>query len=159
MDNDDKTQDAVITEEQLSTFRPAKPAVTKGRLAGLQHLKPMNIEDFIVKHNCVNMMLEHPWIRELKLVANPYMYRSYGRANYKSNTVELSERIMKEPGFVQREVFIRAVCHFIAKKLFDEAGEGPAYRLIVQRYMRRPRGQSNSTGNVVPQTKEIETVE
>lgn len=158
MSNEDtKTDDAVITAEHLISLKPETTGL-RGRQAGFEHLKPLNIEQYIVQHQCLNMLLDHPWVRQLKLVSNPYMYKSYGRANYKTNTVELSANVLKEPIQIQREVFIRAICHFIAKKMFDESGEGQAYKLLVQRYMRRSKGQSNSTGNItVTESKEVET--
>lgn len=142
------TTGATINKEHLSSHKPKAGYSPKGRQAGYDHLKPMDMEAFIVKHECINLLLEHPWIRQLKLVSNPYMYKSLGHANYKTGTVELSEKTMKEPNAIQREVFIRTVCHFIAKKLFDEAGEGQAYKLIVARFNKKARGQSNSTATI-----------
>lgn len=149
-----KAEDRVaITKESLSTFKEApKPKQRFGRTAGFQHLKPLNMDDHLVKMDCGTLMVDYPFIRNLKLVSNPYMYASLGHANYKTNTVELSEKkLLSEPIAIQREVFIRAVAHFIAKRYFEEHGEGAGYKAIVNRYLKKTKGQSNSTANVLPQ--------
>jgi hypothetical protein len=117
----------------------------KGRKPGNHYLKLMDTEEFIVEHELMDMFVDHPWVSELTLVENPYLRENMARAKLETKTIELSTDVMKKDVSTQRDIFVRAVCHFIANKIFNERGQGQAYQLLVQRYNRKkPKGTIKS---------------
>lgn len=117
-----------------------------GRKPGTHYLKPMDMEKFISEMDCLHIYVENPEIEKLTLVENPYLRSSLVRADYDKKQIEMSAIIMKDTKAKQREMFIRALCHFLAMQFFNEPGQGDAYKLFVKRYLNKkaknklPRG-------------------
>lgn len=143
---------AIITEDDMTGFKPLNPLQYK---SGVSAIKDLNIKEFMSKNACYHIWREYPFVATLKLVSNPYMYKTLGKAEYSTNTIHLSAKLEGKPVSFIREVFIRTVSHFIADKIFDDKGTGEGYTLIVSRFLRPVKSQSNSTGRVVAQ--ELET--
>lgn len=115
-----------------------KPAVKKrpmGRQPGMVHLKAIDgIEGFIKDFGLEEMLIENPFLKDVKLYENPYMKATLARANDKKLSLELSSRALNGKVAVLRDIFLRAMCHFIAIKMFKHSGKGEPFKLLVERY-------------------------
>ena len=137
-----KVETEPVEENTMNELEPKETKSEpkrKGRKPGSHYLKPMDMEQYISDRDCLHIFVEHPDIAELKLVENPYLRNSLARASFQNKTIEISSKVMLDNKSVQRDVFIKALCHFIAIKLFNEVGQGEAYKLLVQRYARKTK--------------------
>lgn len=104
-----------------------------GRQRGAQ-LKPLDMEQFITEHDCMQLYLDHPFILDIKLYENTLMRNTLARTNYNKQTIEIASKVLNNTIDIQREVFIRAISNFLAIKLFNQHGKGEAFGLLVERY-------------------------
>lgn len=138
----------IVTEADLiKPIREAKPLAKFGRPpeAGLEEL---DMEDFLVEHELVEMYCNHPFVLELKLFKNKYLQKSLGRANYDEKRVEIDAEVLEKRAVaIQRAVFVRTICHFIAKKEYGTY-EGVKYEMLVHKYLKKA-----STSKLLPLPK------
>lgn len=127
------------------------PKVKRGRKPGNHYLKPMDMGSFLQAMDCLHISAEHPYIEGLTLVENPYLRNSFARVFFKRGTIELASKTLLKPRSQQREVFIKALCHFIAIKLFNRLGREEAYRLLVLRYNRNTKPSAASKTRIIIQ--------
>jgi len=125
-----KPRVANITHFDLQENKPKR----HGRNPGFEHLKQEDMKAYAKELGCEALLHDYPFLLDKKLVFNPYLWKSFGRANYDTNTIEISEKIRTtEPAF-QRNVFVRAASHFVAQKLYGDM-RGESYESIVKRYL------------------------
>ena len=97
----------------------------------MEHYIKLDIRKFLIKYQCFQMVKDYPWLVDLKLVCNPRLTVSYGRAwnerGKNLGTLELSGSLfMYHQGYI-KEVFIHELVHFIAARHGD-FGHGKIFK-------------------------------
>ncbi len=81
------------------------------------------------------MLKENPWLTNIKLYENPQLQGQLIHADFETLTIQLSRDFLEQNITLQRDVFIRTVCSFIAQEIFHDTEQGEPYRLLVKRYI------------------------
>lgn len=116
------------------TFKADLPREKSKRIYPPHTLPELSMLDHISKYDCQHILNENPWLKDVKLLQNNYFYSNLVRADYNKFTIELSRKLFEYSLSTQRVLFIQALCHMIAVRLFNHSDQGTPYRLLVKRY-------------------------
>lgn len=130
-----------ITIKDIKKLVQPKQAVRPmGRQKG-SHLKPMDMEQFIIDHNAIDILVDHPWISSVKLYENIFLRDTLAKTSTARSidtgkwSVELSSKLLNGDVATQKEVFIKALCNLVSLRMFSYGGSGHAFQLLVDRYL------------------------
>ena len=104
----------------------------------MKHYIHLNMNKFIALYDCEGMAKDYPFIRDLKLVCNPRLKNTWGRAfiyegGRRHGYVELSALLFMQHYGHRKETFIHELCHFIAAKHGDY-GHGYVFKQMMAKY-------------------------
>lgn len=111
----------------------------------------INVRFFAAHRDCARMIKENPWLSDVRMFENPELTEQLVKADYETLTIELSSEALQQDISMQRDIFIRAICSFIAQRLFHDVEQGQPYRLLVQRYS--TKAQQIELNNLKNKTK------
>lgn len=94
----------------------------------------INVRLFAEHRDCGRLFKEHYWLSDVRMFENPSLTDQLVRADYETLTIQLSSDVLAQDLSLQRDIFIRTICTFIAQRLFHDASQGEPYRLLVNRY-------------------------
>ena len=116
--------------------RPTVYVTPTGQRIPLTPFKPsyINVKYFAEHRDCSKMIKEHYWLSDVRMYENPELTDELVKADFETLTIQLSTEVLQQNVSLQRDIFIRTICSFIAQKLFYEVEQGKHYHLLVQRY-------------------------
>lgn len=111
----------------------------------------INIRFFAAHRDCARMIKENPWLSDVRMFENPELTEQLVKADYETLTVQFSSEVLQQDISLQRDIFIRTICSFIAMRVFHDAEQGESYRLLVQRYSNK--AQQIELNNLTKKTR------